>query len=628
MHYSEITGRLWTICILVLSASVLAIQAPYITSAEPIDDQSVTINWRDNSTQATRFIICRSEGAGSYFAIDTINNSMTSYTDIGLAPGTTYSYFVKAGNDAAVSVESNTVSVTTMTKINRFGIPVVSPVYLESENCVKVEFYDSCNNEQSFRLYRSHNFGPFQLLKEQRDTLQLFMGWRSFNDSAVVPDAWYTYLVRVTSLSDSLSSFSVDLYTHKNNHSCRGIQLLKKSTFSSHPIGWAEVVGDSIYILENAGANGDAVAVINVADPQTPAFVGYIYPGAIPDNLSATHIPALLNLKPGNQLANKSKILFYKDRCFSFQADTLKIYSYDGQQLLQSVICPMSIVSLVGIVSDTVLLIQTEDLETEIFSLIALSLSGSSPLILSSFPMGHYSSWDSYVLRGVLQGKAYFVSSSCHSTCGGDEIEYFHIYDYSLDPASPLQWSIDIKPNFSSFSSVFLDSCVAIHSYFYKDTFNIAAFDARNSLYPPGENYLSIYKENLGDGPAIQNVVADTAKKRIFVLYTDSTSVYSYIPASDAIGASFPRTTHSPMEIIINNKIPSVIFRLPSSINSSWLADIIDPSGRIVYSFSGFGRNGIWNGTDRAGNRVSGGTYILYIKTNDAVYAKRLLLVR
>jgi predicted phage tail protein len=82
--------------------------APANLSAIPISASQITLTWTDQSTSEADFQIERKTGAGGTYAqIGTVGANVTTYSDSGLAEGTTYFYRVRAFNAAGNSAYSN-----------------------------------------------------------------------------------------------------------------------------------------------------------------------------------------------------------------------------------------------------------------------------------------------------------------------------------------------------------------------------------------------------------------------------------------------------------------------------------------------------------------------------------------
>ena len=84
-----------------------------------------TLSWTDESGNEDGFRIERSDG-GAFAAVAEVGANVTSFTDTGLAPSTTYTYRVVAYNAGGTSSASNEASVTTS------GGPAPSPTAITS----------------------------------------------------------------------------------------------------------------------------------------------------------------------------------------------------------------------------------------------------------------------------------------------------------------------------------------------------------------------------------------------------------------------------------------------------------------------------------------------------------------
>ena len=92
----------------------ITLQAPTGLTAMPVSPSQIDLVWRDNSTNETGFRIQRrEEGADEWSEAGTTVVNTTSYSDMGLLPGTAYRYRVQAFNDAASSAFSSEAMATT-----------------------------------------------------------------------------------------------------------------------------------------------------------------------------------------------------------------------------------------------------------------------------------------------------------------------------------------------------------------------------------------------------------------------------------------------------------------------------------------------------------------------------------
>ncbi len=81
--------------------------------ATAVSHSQINLSWTDNSAGETGSKIERKTGAGDYTQIATVGANVTTYSDKGLDPATTYYYRVKAYNYAGDSAYSNEANATT-----------------------------------------------------------------------------------------------------------------------------------------------------------------------------------------------------------------------------------------------------------------------------------------------------------------------------------------------------------------------------------------------------------------------------------------------------------------------------------------------------------------------------------
>ena len=88
--------------------------APSGLSATTVSSTDIDLLWFDNSNDESDFEVERSPGgAGSFVNIGSVGANITTYSDSGLSPETTYDYRVRATNGAGDSDYSNTGTATT-----------------------------------------------------------------------------------------------------------------------------------------------------------------------------------------------------------------------------------------------------------------------------------------------------------------------------------------------------------------------------------------------------------------------------------------------------------------------------------------------------------------------------------
>ena len=111
--------------------------APSSLTASAPSPTQVSLNWLDNSTNETGFLVERKTGAGTYAILTTVGAGVTSFTDAAAAAGTQYTYRVAATGTAGNSAFSNEATVTTPAANGQTpygGSPWAMPGTVQAEN--------------------------------------------------------------------------------------------------------------------------------------------------------------------------------------------------------------------------------------------------------------------------------------------------------------------------------------------------------------------------------------------------------------------------------------------------------------------------------------------------------------
>lgn len=83
-----------------------------LTSGTPAAS-SLTVNWNDNATNETNYVLERSPNGTAFTVIATLPANSTSYNETGLTPNTQYYYRIKAVNATESSVYTANATITT-----------------------------------------------------------------------------------------------------------------------------------------------------------------------------------------------------------------------------------------------------------------------------------------------------------------------------------------------------------------------------------------------------------------------------------------------------------------------------------------------------------------------------------
>jgi hypothetical protein len=116
----------------------------------------MNLTWTDNSSNENGFRIERCQGAGctNFAQIATIGANTTSYSNTGLAAGTSYRYRVRAYNNSGNSGYSNTVEATTQAAGGLPAAPSGLTATAVSRSRINLTWTDNANNESGYKIYR------------------------------------------------------------------------------------------------------------------------------------------------------------------------------------------------------------------------------------------------------------------------------------------------------------------------------------------------------------------------------------------------------------------------------------------------------------------------------------------
>src|SRR5258708_1958680 len=94
--------------------------APSGLSAVALSISSIRVSWVDNSNNETSFLVYRWSGS-TWVQIATVGANVTTYTDTGLQPSTTYLHIACAQNSAGTNCPSTYSTATTQ------GVTITAP---------------------------------------------------------------------------------------------------------------------------------------------------------------------------------------------------------------------------------------------------------------------------------------------------------------------------------------------------------------------------------------------------------------------------------------------------------------------------------------------------------------------
>ena len=133
-------------------ASISVPEAPSDLTASTESDSQIDLSWSDNALDELGFKIERkAQSEETYIEIDDVDANVTSYSDTGLEPATTYSYRVRAYNGHGDSDDSDEAEATT-------AIILDAPTNLTatgvSHSRIRLSWTDNSFGESGFTIER------------------------------------------------------------------------------------------------------------------------------------------------------------------------------------------------------------------------------------------------------------------------------------------------------------------------------------------------------------------------------------------------------------------------------------------------------------------------------------------
>ncbi len=170
----------------VVAALALPPAAPTQLVVTPASGTELDLGWTDNATNETGYEIWRSISGGAWVRTAQLVANTTSYMDVGLNQGTSYSYYVRAV-DSAGYADSNIVNSST-------PVPPQTPsgamVTLLAPFEVDLQWLDNASNEAGYKILRrvnNVNFAEVGSLPPNSTTYQ---------DKTVQPGVAYEYHIQ------------------------------------------------------------------------------------------------------------------------------------------------------------------------------------------------------------------------------------------------------------------------------------------------------------------------------------------------------------------------------------------------------------------------------------------------
>ncbi|MGI8907379.1 MAG: fibronectin type III domain-containing protein [Candidatus Sumerlaeaceae bacterium] len=243
--------------------------APSGLAAAATTPYDINLTWTDNSANEANFVVGRSSVAGGpYVDIVTLGANVTSYTNSGLSPSTTYYYVVRATNSGGSSANSNEASATTLQQPP--NAPSALGATAISSTQINLAWTDNSTNEANFVVARgSASGGPYT------DIATLGANVTSYSNTGLTAATTYYYVVRATNAGGaSANSNQASATTLPNPPAApSGLVATAASNGTQVDLGWADNSGNEAnFIVARSATSGGPYSDIATLAANTTSY--------------------------------------------------------------------------------------------------------------------------------------------------------------------------------------------------------------------------------------------------------------------------------------------------------------------------------------------------------------------
>ena len=239
-----------------LSDAVSVITRPdtvTLSSATASSSGSVTVRWRKVSN-ATGYVIYRSENGGSYTAVKTISSNSTLYwTDSTVSSGTAYSYKIAAYTKVSGSTVYSASYSNIKTVITKPDTVTISSAAATSAGYVTVK-WKKVANSTGYVIYRSVDGGSYSKVADVSSNSTV-----SWTDTTVSAGHTYRYKIKAYKTYSGSTVYSTSYSSVKSitaKPAVPTIQSVSSTSAKTATVRWKAVSGASGYQVAYRTAGG------------------------------------------------------------------------------------------------------------------------------------------------------------------------------------------------------------------------------------------------------------------------------------------------------------------------------------------------------------------------------------
>jgi hypothetical protein len=293
-----------------IPVNVFSFQAPYLINVTTESERSISLTWRNNSSDYDSVYILRKSDNEAFSIAHSLNGMTADYIDSNLTPSHTYIYALIAKSADELSDTSNLDTATTLDYLCSLHVADTSihAQMLAEWDCwntfTQIAYTDSFCDERKMEIYCVEGNEPPRLVFQVDSTFSNSLKI-TIKDTPSVSSQWcFYYSMSTDSAGTSYKKSADTIFTIKASTFFKqdSFRIDTQSIISKFPIyncgdsnTWAIKHGDSIWIKESNIADS-IYSIINVKDPANPVFVGYkTY--SVPYTLASTSNPYIYGNK-------------------------------------------------------------------------------------------------------------------------------------------------------------------------------------------------------------------------------------------------------------------------------------------------------------------------------------------